>query len=1221
MLSDGAMDAGTLLGAEVAGRYRLLRHIGDGPLGSSFEASVGDSSSLAVKVVLRPLMSDEALSRHLQMATGLAALRSIHLVATRDVAYDLARGLVVFARDLLRGPDLAALLGRGRGVAPLGALRIVTQACDGLGSAHAAGLSHGNVKPSNVFLEFDDADRVTVRLCDPALARRRAARSALPDAGEHWRYSAPELLAGASEPGPRSDVFSLGAILSALLTGAPPYAEARSPEALLDALSSGEGEGLRLSASSVPAPIARVVEQATRPEPTRRFSSARELGDVLRALAGGDASVTRAALAPADPALCSTELGLIWEARLPPPAEVLSDPAPDPLLGHRLGGRYRVLRALGRGGMGAVYEVEAPSGERFAAKVIAREVAGTDTRTVARFIREAYSATRIEDVHVVRTIELGTDMTLGVPFFVMDLLHGQDLGALLKAQGAIEPVALLRVFAQAAAGLSAAHKQGIVHRDVKPANIFLDAAADGRVAVKICDFGLAKALEQAEAEAPSHELTVTGGILGTPMYMSPEHAQNPRGVDARADIWSLCASLYEGLSGQKLWGGVGTTAAELMLAICTRDFPPLSDAAPWVSPAVAAIVERGLARRRDERWPDLDSMLAALTPHLGGTTDVSLDALRSVDAGRLSMRPAAPATPGGVSVGASTRLDTGAERAPPAGEGVVTPSRSTKYALTGPQVTTDAPGTPPARSQRLVRLAAGAAAVLFAAAGARWLWIASRAAAPASVAGAGAATTRECARNAECVKKHDGEPWVCGPAGRCAPLASEDCRVLAEPTDVDNDNTLWLGTMFPLSGELASFGTLSTNGVDLARRELAAVSAGLPPHGGFPAAPVGLVACDDATNGARAAAHLMQDVHAPAVIGFRASDEVIDLAARFFIPSRALTIATLNHSPLITKVPQPAGEPRLVWRLADSYGQTPEVMSLLIRQVIEPELRAKGGLAPHEKLRAAAILEETATGLGAEDSLLGELRINDRRALDNRDDFRVFRCSAGAVTSNCARHAEAIISFRPHVVICAPTPAALLPLFRTIEDNWPAGARFRPRYLESVDLDGFAPFFDERPERRSRFFGLTPPFNDASAKLTRRYNAAFQANVEETQIPAPQYDAFYLLAFAAFVASERPRDGAALARAFARLMPPAEPFEVGPSTLLEVFGRLSRDETIALDGASALVDLDLATGERRTDFDVLCPGVGADGRASGSIASGLHYDHVHHVLSGTRACP
>jgi serine/threonine protein kinase/tetratricopeptide (TPR) repeat protein len=640
-----ALDTDGLLGAEVAGRYRLLRQLGDGPLGASYEAQSGEVPSLAVKIVRRALLSDEALSRYLQAAASLSATRNVHLVVPRDVAYDLPRGLVVFARDLLVGPDLATFLARNGPLAPSIAVRIVAQACDGIASVHGVDLAHRSIKPANVFLEPAASSGVTVRVCDPGVGSAPRARGG---EWEHLRYGAPEVASlpkeGARESDRRADVYSLGALLYTLLSGAPPYAEATSAGALLDSFASREVDPVQTRAPWVPAPIARVVDRALSRDPARRFSSAQTLGAALRELTGGEDSVAREDLVPLDVATRRTNAEPTSD-RGGRPAIVAADASPqverDPLLGHRLGGRYRVLDTLGRGGMGTVYTVEGPGGERFAAKVISREAAGRDTLTIARFIREAHAVTKIDDPHVTRTIELGTDLTLGVPFLVMELLEGRDLGSLFKERGAIEPAPLLRVFAQAATGLSAAHAQGIVHRDIKPANVFLDVAPDGSVTVKICDFGLAKAVAQVDDDAVSHGLTRTGGVLGTPMYMSPEHVSNPRAIDERADVWSLCASLYEGLSGRRLWASAGASMAELMLAIAARPITPLREVAPWVSPAIAEIVERGLARAPEDRWQDFEAMRAALAIHTGGAMDVSIEALASVDAARLATRPAA----------------------------------------------------------------------------------------------------------------------------------------------------------------------------------------------------------------------------------------------------------------------------------------------------------------------------------------------------------------------------------------------------------------------------------------------------------------------------------------------------------------------------------------------------------------------------------------------------
>jgi serine/threonine protein kinase len=234
------MEASLLLGEELAGRYRLLRHLGDGPVGSSFEAATTDAPVLAVKVIERSLLSEDALSRYLQSASTATAVRNAHLVATRDVAYDLPRGFVVFVRDLLPAPDLGSLLAKNGPVTPPNAVRIVAQACEGVARLHASDLVHRNLKPSNVFLDADVAGVLTVRVCDPAVGRGMTARSKVAT-WQHLRFASPEQAgaAGASNQiDSRTDVYSLGAVLHALLTGAPPYAEIASVESLAEALSS-----------------------------------------------------------------------------------------------------------------------------------------------------------------------------------------------------------------------------------------------------------------------------------------------------------------------------------------------------------------------------------------------------------------------------------------------------------------------------------------------------------------------------------------------------------------------------------------------------------------------------------------------------------------------------------------------------------------------------------------------------------------------------------------------------------------------------------------------------------------------------------------------------------------------------------------------------------------------------------------------------------------------
>ena len=298
------------------------------------------------------------------------------------------------------------------------------------------------------------------------------------------------------------------------------------------------------------------------------------------------------------------------------------------MVGCRLAERYRIVRTIGSGGMGIVFEVEDSDGSPAAAKLVYRRHVGDQELAVRRFLREASTAISIESMNVTRTREVRRDPSLAAPFIVMDLLNGIDLKTLLLARGALEAAPAVRVLVQAARGIAAAHSKGIIHRDIKPANLFLHIEDRGAHAtIKVCDFGIAK--RATTGDAPStHDLTDSGGILGSPLYMSPEQALNSRTIDHRSDIYSLCASLYETLSGRKLWPD-SLSLGELIVSICTKHAPPLRSIAPWVHPDLARIVHRGLSVNADERWSSIEELIAALTPHTGDSDIVRLADLRS----------------------------------------------------------------------------------------------------------------------------------------------------------------------------------------------------------------------------------------------------------------------------------------------------------------------------------------------------------------------------------------------------------------------------------------------------------------------------------------------------------------------------------------------------------------------------------------------------------------
>ncbi len=250
-------------------------------------------------------------------------------------------------------------------------------------------------------------------------------------------------------------------------------------------------------------------------------------------------------------------------------------------------GPYRVLKQLGKGGMGAVYlALDTRLNRKIALKVMLPEFAA-QAESNARFLREARAAALVEHAHVVTVYE--ADERDGVPYIVMQFLQGYPLDEYLKKKGAPPLAHAVRIAREAALGLAAAHERGLVHRDIKPANLWLEAP-NGRV--KILDFGLAKPAGSAS------DLTATGAVVGSPAYMSPEQARGQK-VDARADVFSLGAVLYQMLTGRRPFDGEHAMA--VLAAILTDEPTPVRVLNPAAPAVLADLVHQMLAKRPEDR--------------------------------------------------------------------------------------------------------------------------------------------------------------------------------------------------------------------------------------------------------------------------------------------------------------------------------------------------------------------------------------------------------------------------------------------------------------------------------------------------------------------------------------------------------------------------------------------------------------------------------------------
>ena len=277
--------------------------------------------------------------------------------------------------------------------------------------------------------------------------------------------------------------------------------------------------------------------------------------------------------------------------------------------GQIIEGKYRIVRLIGEGGMGSVYEGENTFiKRRVAIKVL--HAHSVSEETVRRFEREAQATGCIGSDHILEVLDLGA-LQNGDRFMVMEYLDGETLGARMS-RGRMSPTEVAAIARQVLVGLRAAHLANIVHRDLKPDNIFVLREKAGRADyAKIIDFGISKF----NALGGDMSMTRTGAVMGTPYYMSPEQAQGTQTIDGRSDVYSLGVILYEALAGFVPFDG--NTFNELMFKIVLSNPRPLAEVAPALDPRLIALVERAMARDIAQRFQSADDMIRALDEHFG----------------------------------------------------------------------------------------------------------------------------------------------------------------------------------------------------------------------------------------------------------------------------------------------------------------------------------------------------------------------------------------------------------------------------------------------------------------------------------------------------------------------------------------------------------------------------------------------------------------------------
>jgi serine/threonine-protein kinase len=268
-------------------------------------------------------------------------------------------------------------------------------------------------------------------------------------------------------------------------------------------------------------------------------------------------------------------------------------------------GRYRVLELIGQGGMSSVYLGEhVLFGKRVAIKVLHDEYS-RDARIVARFVDEARAAARMQHPGIVEIHDFGRHHD-GRAYLIMELLHGESLAQRLRRAGPLPEPVVIEVIRQAASALASAHEAGVIHRDLKPGNLFLvrDGHKPWGLGVKVLDFGVARL-----ADVKRVRLTLSGAVVGTPTYMAPEQCRDAREADHRADVYALGCIAFEMATGRPPFDAKGV--GELM-QMHNYTAPPLQLLEGALSAPVAQVVEAALVKARDERLQSMSAMVTAL---------------------------------------------------------------------------------------------------------------------------------------------------------------------------------------------------------------------------------------------------------------------------------------------------------------------------------------------------------------------------------------------------------------------------------------------------------------------------------------------------------------------------------------------------------------------------------------------------------------------------------
>ncbi|HVH43742.1 MAG TPA: protein kinase [Labilithrix sp.] len=282
--------------------------------------------------------------------------------------------------------------------------------------------------------------------------------------------------------------------------------------------------------------------------------------------------------------------------------------------GDVIAGKYRVERLLGSGGMGYVVAARHLQLDQLVAMKFLRNDASDNPEASARFLREAKAAAKLRSENIARIHDVGT-LDTGEPYIVMEHLEGKDLSAITKERLSLPPGEACEYVMQACEALAEAHALGIIHRDIKLANLFITTGPAGAPLVKVLDFGISKTNPFGESE---HEMTRAASLLGSPRFMSPEQMRDPRAVDGRTDVWSLGVVLYRAVAGKPPFEA--SALGRLITMVMHEKEAPLSTVKDDLPPGFEQVVARCLEKDPNARFANVAELAAALVPFCSDQT-------------------------------------------------------------------------------------------------------------------------------------------------------------------------------------------------------------------------------------------------------------------------------------------------------------------------------------------------------------------------------------------------------------------------------------------------------------------------------------------------------------------------------------------------------------------------------------------------------------------------